>query len=80
MINIAQVTKHIKPPCLHYNIFISFVVTSLGIWKTILPKDDKIYRWKTTNQSYWVSKLDKTNKTLGKLPNRGLYAKNLIRF
>lgn len=75
MTNITQVTKHIKPPCLHYKILIRFVVKGLGIWKPIFPKDDKIRRWKTTNQSYWVNKLDKTNKTLGKLPNRGSYAK-----
>jgi hypothetical protein len=71
--NITQVMKHIKPPCLHYKILIRFVGTGLAIWKTILPKDDKIDRWKTTNQSYWVSKLDKTNKTIGKLPNGGSY-------
>jgi hypothetical protein len=78
--NITQVTEHIKPPCLHYNILIRFVVTCLGIWKTIIPKDDKIHRWKITNQSYRVNELDKRNKTLGKLLNRGLYAKNLIGF
>jgi hypothetical protein len=31
MTNITQVTKHIKPPCLHYKILIRFVVKGLGI-------------------------------------------------